>query len=955
MPTQSHLILKQNLMEMDVSVREVRLLNYSVAFLKELRVGLSGFMRVFKLVSGGLIGLSLSVSAWSTVIPVDTSAKTRGVHTQKEITDAAVRQFASSSYRLFAGSIARMKATGHWSPGYQFSMPVVVRPSTARPPDHKALSGNITLQFDSSGPLAFPTAYQSLLQNVFNSAQAAMNAYFGPPAVGGVVHVANFDSTIGDRDAIAGGYYVTDNGSGVPEIDFPVYNSNETAAVNFIHCLLLAYLGPDNYAWDGWEEGLVRAVTMKLARTPGVLPSSLDSGVVANTLSNTYDIGATYDWNNQRALASTKFIAPNLRSEVLPVTGTGGMYLARYIMAGSAWEKLITEYPTFAASLNQAVAATPSLGSNLPGLISQVQTILNTSNPSNPTVEGLPFAQWESEQFALGTITIPGKRLFTQITPDTTQLASPDFGVFIVEPTLISSDTSGNETLLNATSYPIFWDDKFSRIFTSAQDQTVTITNGSGSVVPNFTDIYAGQPYRVTVEVPAGDQLTRTMVPAGAIATPANSTPNDFAGTVAGASLGATDTLAVQVSMGGNVLATVPVTQSAFGMNFGSTSPFESAGTVTLAVIQTSGGSSTTLMTRIVDKGPGALYVNLNIGADGSFTFANGLPAGISMFGLPIDPYALDAPTLLSQAPSGTLFARYNPSKTAYDLYPNTESPTIGHGYFVQLSSAMPNLTVQGRLSPTVSTSVALAPGWNMISPPLNAGFSTSNVRVVHSTDFPISYTGAVGTLIGTDFFQFVPGASDPITGVPEGGTFLPATSFNAGSAYFVRVLAPEGVSLVFDPPAGSRSPNGFASGTSGKGMIATPGWAMQVTATSQSKMTYAVIGEALGATNAEDPRFDSGIPPSVGGLQMTSIGGSEPLFRDMRALNTRQVYSLHLTGLVPGKPVNVRFDMVHNRVQSFVVTNLQTGKSVRMTPFHSWSFTPTSTTGDFSVTVTPR
>ena len=147
------------------------------------------------------------------------------------------------------------------------------------------------------------------------------------PAVGGNVHVANFDASIGDRDAVAGGYYLPDNGSGVPEIRFPVYNANETVAVNFIHCLLLAYLGPDGYAWDGFEEGLVRAVTMQVARTSSALPAGLDPGVIETVLENSYDMEGAYDWDNQRPLSGPVFIAPNLRSLPLPVSGGSGPYL----------------------------------------------------------------------------------------------------------------------------------------------------------------------------------------------------------------------------------------------------------------------------------------------------------------------------------------------------------------------------------------------------------------------------------------------------------------------------------------------------------------------------------------------------------------------------------------------------------------------------------------------------
>ena len=78
-------------------------------------------------------------------------------------------------------------------------------------------------------------------------------------------------------DAVVGGFYLDDNGSGEREIRFPVYAAPEAAAVNFVHCLLLAYLGSKDYGFDAFSEGLVRASTMRIARTAGALPASLDN------------------------------------------------------------------------------------------------------------------------------------------------------------------------------------------------------------------------------------------------------------------------------------------------------------------------------------------------------------------------------------------------------------------------------------------------------------------------------------------------------------------------------------------------------------------------------------------------------------------------------------------------------------------------------------------------------
>src|SRR5262249_36723349 len=152
----------------------------------------------------------------------------------------------------------RTRGLGQFVP---FSLPMTLVLSKNGQPLQPALSrgvvaNSLTLSFDSSGQFVFPSAYQAQLQSVFDTAVSTLTAVFGPPPTSGTVFVRDYDATIDDRDAVAGGYFVPNNGSGQAEIRFPVYLSPEAAAVNFVHTVLLAYLGPDSYAWDAFQEGL---------------------------------------------------------------------------------------------------------------------------------------------------------------------------------------------------------------------------------------------------------------------------------------------------------------------------------------------------------------------------------------------------------------------------------------------------------------------------------------------------------------------------------------------------------------------------------------------------------------------------------------------------------------------------------------------------------------------------
>lgn len=886
-------------------------------------------------------GVALFAWAPATTLTLPPVSRSRATVVQRA--DAMIRDFGRAAAQLTLADRTRRASIGRYNSNLQFSLPSVVLLSQPASRDFQPGGADITLSFDSSGNEAFPATYRQLLQSVFDAAKPTLDLLFGLPAVGGPVHVANFDASIGDRQAVAGGYYLPDNGSGVPEIRFPIYNANETAAVNFIHCLLLAYLGPDGYKWDGFEEGLVRAVTMKVARTPSALPAGLDQNVIAGVLQNSYDIGSEYDWTNQRPLGGPVFIAPNLLAPPLPVDGGSGPYLLRYLMSGTAWAKVLVEYPDFASALNAKVYANPALGGDLNGLVAAGQAVLDTQQPSNPTIEGLSFGEWVRRQYVLDPVLQQGKKVLVEATPLTSGLTTGDFGVFIVTATYFSTAANGNETLLSGTSYPIFWDDGFNRIVTDPSSEQIDITASQGSVAPNLPDLFSGQPYRAAIDVPVGDQLQRVYVPAGGVATDTGAFVSDFYGTVEGMALASGDTARVDVLIGGAVVATAPVTNDGFGILIGSAGGFAGYASLTLNLVRTSGGKDETVASRVVDKTPGAIGVDIRVGGDGTYNYSLGLAGGISMIGLPIDPYGSDPSAILGVPANSLLMARYDSSLANYALYPATEPLTIGHAYFLNLPAAQNTFSIAGRFSPGVSTSVALKPGWNMVTSPLNQVVTTDAVRVVHASDFPTSYADGQGTTIGVDFFKFVPGPPDPDTGLPETGTFVAATEFDPGVGYFVRVLAPEGLSLTFDA-------NGLQ--LMARRQQTVKGYGLRVHAISAEGEAVVVVGEAPRGGNTFSSTVDSPLPPAFsGGLQAYSVKGTH-LYRDMRKVNAYHVYAVKVDGLTAGESYVLRFDMEYGRIRTFQVVDLATHKSRTMFPGASWTLKAKSSTESFSIVV---
>lgn len=854
--------------------------------------------------------------------------------------DSVVRNYG----RVAAGLTRHARELRQQSRGLQtrvpFSLPSTVVLTSNGQPLEPALSrlavNSLTIAFDSSGSFVFPSAYQAELQSVFDTVVPTMNAVFGPPSTSGTVYVRNYDATIDDRDAVAGGYFVANNGSGQAEIRFPVYQNAEAAAVNFVHTLLLAYLGPDNYGWDAFQEGLVRAATMKIARTPGAMPNTLDPAQIEAVLDSTYDVGPTYDWYNQRALGGPVFIAANLKSTQLPPGGSlGGLYLLRFQMSGSAWQKALVEYPGLISALNQDVYGNPALGSDVSGLQTDCQSIMDSiSGHSGSTLEGLSFHDWFRRQFILETGQTQGQKLLVEPIAISSGLSGTDFGVFAVQANYFLTALNGDETLLSGTSYPIFWDPAFNRIFPTSQEDRMDVAGGYGSVTPNFPDFFSGQAYRVVIDIPILDQVARVNLPAGAIATATNPAPNDLYGTVENAPLLLGDSLAVTVSWPGSTLGPIPVTNGAFGVNTADPT-FQNAQKLTVQVVLTRNASPNTLLTRIVDKGPGPIALDLHVDGSGTYSFPNGLPAGIWMAGLPVDPFASLTPADFNLSANQLLLARYDQTLAQYRLYPDVESPKIGHGYFVRLPAAQPAFSLDGRTDPNTPTAVALKPGWNMIASPLPESVPTSSIKVIRSTGVPIDYATSAGADIGVDFFRFVQGAPDSASGLPETGSLVQATSFDPGLAYFVRVIAPEGVTMLFFPSNPSVGP--FSTRNAATLATSSPGWTVQLTLGDGQRQVDAFAGGSQAATRAFDPRLDSLMPPGIGGMQIVLIEGQR-MYRDIQPMNSTAKFSLRLEGLIPGLSYTIGTSLLNGRVHDIRITD-ERSVTRRLMPGQGFTF----------------
>lgn len=792
------------------------------------------------------------------------------------------------------------------------------------PPSHRGRGDDLVLVFDTSGPRAFPPDYLTLLQSIFARAKPVMDAIFGSPSVGGEVLVRNYDADIGDRDAVSGGYYVVNNGINMPEIRFPVYEDLggfkvEVTAINFIHCLLLAYLGPNQYFADAFNEGLVRAATMRIARTPGALPVVADPIAVEQALESTYDVGAFYDWWNADALATRLFVAPNLRNQPLPAGGsTGGVYLLRYQMSGSAWLKVLVEHPGFLREFNSRYYSNPGNYTDSPQLTALAQQTLSAVS-GNANVEGQPFAKWFEKQHVLRVANVVGKKLMLQSFPIEGGLAGDDYGVFGIQAHWFETKLNGDESLLQGTSYPIYWAPRFSRISATAQDDVINIALGYGSVVPNFTNSFENAPYRVTVDAPVSDRIARNFLPAGAIATATTPEPRNLYGCIIGGQDGAAYSLSV--TWNGGSAGPIAVTNSAFGILI-SNATFYNAQSVTFNLKQ----GAATVLSRKVNKSVGPIAVNLYI--DPAESTSLNVPKGVSLQGVPIAPYRQD----LMQVFGTDLCARYDSAKSKYDIYPDCGALMQGGGYFVRPDIAQ-NVVLSGINYRNTPIGVALKPGWNIVSNPFASTVSLANLLVVRTTETPFAYADAIGTLIGPDLFGFSRGANDPVSGVPEGGSFSALTTLTGGQAFLIRVLEPNGATLVFSP-GGSSSPGR-------EPRAPADSWQIRIEVDGQNEFSDVYIGQSHSATSGYDRAEDSLLPPSIGGMQ-ARLGAN--LYRDIRRQREAANYSMRIDNLKPGKKYRIRIAKAHGQMPSVTLTDAKAKFKRTYSSSSVYSFTADST-----------
>jgi hypothetical protein len=252
----------------------------------------------------------------------------------------------------------------------------------------------------------------------------------------------------------------------------------------------------------------------------------------------------------------------------------------------------------------------------------------------------------------------------------------------------------------------------------------------------------------------------------------------------------------------------------------------------------------------------------------------------------------------------------------------------VGHGTFIRVPTAN-NGQYAARIEANTARVVALRPGWNLVSNPLSVPVAVNNIQVIRTTEFPRTFLGASGQdpndtaspTIGRNFFNFLPGAIDPASGVAEGGAYVAATVLEPGRGYFVRCLSPEGASILLSPDTGSS----FSRGQGGILTRAEVRWRISVSNVA-GDYSRAFFGMARDATLGFDAKYDSQLPPAFRGVQLSIFNGLS-WYEETRRLSSSETFRVQIDGLRRGEGYRLNLDRLTGGAKKVSIREVATGR----------------------------
>ena len=732
-------------------------------------------------------------------------------------------------------------------------------------------SGN-ALTFTFSG---YDARAEQFLRNLVAVFYPRIEALYGAPYWSGNVEVVNAgdldNSQIPDAQRLAFGSYDVSN----RRILLPLFDNTESQGQALLLNMLHAFHGPAVFQYDAWEQGFARAAASVIARQ---VPGEFGDASANNLLS----LLKFYDVLNQPTLGNPTFFPPSLANTDLSGFTLGKMFFPRLAMSGAVWLKVYVENTNFFRQFNEAYYA--QAGANPAAVAGNVPALRNIARAFAANVEGQAFDDWFVQQFILDTSVIPGKKLYAFVLPsEPTTDATGGGSQQSVAVTLDYFNTrpNGDEDLLSGRAYASYFDATNSQTFYGPASEQADIADGEGFLTVLFFPQEDGSDAtRLTMDFHVGAETARTFASLGV--------KGDFQVVVVGQTPnfnGKSGRLRIVSQAGGtNRNGETNLLNAAGGVTLGTEINELAATTITIL-----DASNNVVATRRVNTGDGSYVavVRLDGSAPGSttglVTVTHAFPAGLNLASFPVRPLASDIAAGLGLDPNRFVLSFYDAPNRTYQTFAAGQASAApiqpGRGYFLKSNTdAGPTtVTLTGYAPPRdTDVTVSLTFGWNLVGMPFGADTDRINVRDL-SVQYLQNGTQSFEDAVANNLVAETPFGYNQGTGVylPIGlsdGAFVP------WQGYWVRVLVPSGITLVFPAPdanrsraAGSGRAATLGSRPRGGGSSATPAarpdWSLRLQArgpNGSGPAAVATFGVAKNATVGFDNRYDREAPPAL-------------------------------------------------------------------------------------------
>ncbi|MHB1459861.1 MAG: hypothetical protein ACYC1M_01070 [Armatimonadota bacterium] len=787
--------------------------------------------------------------------------------TRSAVDMTPIKNYQRSMARAVAPTIARLRAKRMLPGTMPFAVDTLVAQLSSGKLVRTAATRSTSLSFvvPTTGTGAWTAEQAAFIKSVADQAVIELTSICGAPLNGGTITILNDDANISDRNAVAGGIYNVSSG----QFFFPVYNSEVSVIANMTHLVAHAMRGADILAYDSWEEGIARATGQIAAPRVAQALGRSTSVVDALRRESNYHALPFYDLMNQPSLANNSFIPKSQLTTPIESGSIGGIWLPRYMMAGSAWMKVYIDDPLFYKNFMQAykTAGGAAIAGDVPKLRQVLKQVITT-------IEGQPVDTWFDKQYVLDNSIRVGRKLYAYNVPIRTA-SGTDSSIFI-DLMYVDTATDGDETPVSGFSYPQYFDFEEVNIFPGSQYESVEVYQGEGAFSPSFQNDFLGGAQRVRMILPVG--MESVELPYAFGQSGSLTSPKTLYGVVDGLTTGTIEVSSAVGTISGSVV------RGSFGLVL----PTGSFDTPRAYQITIKNSSGITVGTRQVNLGysEGVLYINLN---SAEITVNKPYSAGLKMFSIPMSFRQADNARVLGVPALGFKLARWIQPNKAYSLYPAIDSFAPGRAFWMKPDTNFTAI-LTGVSTPMDRDALFSAVfGWNMVGLPVDRTVSLSELQVQVKDQTPVSFATAVTQgVVGNSFLKYNSGY-EPI---------LSTGSLSPWEGYWIRVRQSEGVTFIVPPSSSAVA--AVSSRTMAPYAAAADGWRTAIQVQAGSLQTKVWIGQSKTATTRYDLAFDAESGPADPSGLNAQITATQPLLQDIQPVVNKSAWRVQISGATP-------------------------------------------------------